>query len=200
MLDKIKILNVREVAEMLKIDPQTVSRKANKGEIPAFKIGNQWRFRLKDIEEWINKEIKTNQSTPKSIDQIERDLIPFFSSNRYKIKLAYIFGSYARCKTHSDSDIDIAILLDKTSKFSMDDKSKIVSELMLILGTSKIDLVILNNANPVITYEVIRDGKIVFMNPDFDLINFKANAIQKYQDTKHHRDIRYDYFLKAVGM
>ncbi len=47
------VMTVREVAEILRIHPRIVSDKARDGEIPAFKIGNRWRFHRKDIDEYM---------------------------------------------------------------------------------------------------------------------------------------------------
>lgn len=38
------LLTVKEVAEYLKLHPRTVSNKAKSGELPARRIGGQWRF------------------------------------------------------------------------------------------------------------------------------------------------------------
>lgn len=46
-------MTVAEVAEYLSLDPQTVSRKAQNRELPAFKVGNRWRFDRADIDRWI---------------------------------------------------------------------------------------------------------------------------------------------------
>ena len=48
-----RIMTVNEVADYLSLDPQTVSRKAQSGELPAFKVGNRWRFDRQDIDKWI---------------------------------------------------------------------------------------------------------------------------------------------------
>ena len=47
------ILTVSEVAEYLRINPQTVYRKAKAGELPAVRIGRAIRFRRTDLEEWL---------------------------------------------------------------------------------------------------------------------------------------------------
>jgi excisionase family DNA binding protein len=41
---------VEEVAEYLRVQPETVRAKARKGEFPAYKIGKRiWRFDIKEI-------------------------------------------------------------------------------------------------------------------------------------------------------
>jgi excisionase family DNA binding protein len=47
------ILTIREVAEYLKVTEKTVYGLAQKGKIPGFKVGGQWRFKREDIDQWI---------------------------------------------------------------------------------------------------------------------------------------------------
>lgn len=41
-----------EIAKYLRVHPYTVKRLARAGKIPGFKVGDQWRFDVKEIEEW----------------------------------------------------------------------------------------------------------------------------------------------------
>ncbi len=46
-------LTVEELAAYLKINKQTIRRWVSKGEVPFRKVKNSVRFRLSEIEEWI---------------------------------------------------------------------------------------------------------------------------------------------------
>jgi len=48
-----EILTIREVAELLKINEKTAYRLTADGKIPGFRVGGSWRFRLSDIDQWI---------------------------------------------------------------------------------------------------------------------------------------------------
>ncbi|OAG26658.1 excisionase, partial [Thermodesulfatator autotrophicus] len=50
-----KLMTVKEVAEYLQLDEHTIYRMARKGEIPAYKVAGQWRFKRELIEEWLEK-------------------------------------------------------------------------------------------------------------------------------------------------
>jgi len=52
------ILTVREVAEYLQVTERTLYRLAQEGKIPAFKVGNSWRFRRGDLDRWIEDQTK----------------------------------------------------------------------------------------------------------------------------------------------
>lgn len=48
-----KLMTVKELAQYLRLDEHTVYRMARKGEIPAYKVAGQWRFKRKLIEKWL---------------------------------------------------------------------------------------------------------------------------------------------------
>jgi excisionase family DNA binding protein len=53
-----EILTLDEVAAYLKAGKRTVYRLAQKGEIPAFKLGGTWRFRRSELDAWIAESIR----------------------------------------------------------------------------------------------------------------------------------------------
>jgi len=50
------ILTLPEVAVLLKVAEKTVYTMAQSGQIPAFKVRGQWRFKHEDIERWIDEQ------------------------------------------------------------------------------------------------------------------------------------------------
>ena len=70
-----EILTAKQVAEYLHIHPLTVHRYAREGRIPAFKIGTDWRFHKKYIENWIKQKVTSNfekksKTTQEKVTQI----------------------------------------------------------------------------------------------------------------------------------
>lgn len=61
-----EILEVKEVAKSLKISTRTVIRLAERGDLVAFKIGDLWRFRRSDVENYIQQQIQRRQRVGKS--------------------------------------------------------------------------------------------------------------------------------------
>src|SRR5215467_9055315 len=61
------LLTTEEVAEFLRVDIVTVRRLVNRGELPAYRIGNEYRFTRGDLEEFVKRqrvstgEIKKNE-------------------------------------------------------------------------------------------------------------------------------------------
>lgn len=50
-----QLLTLEQVAEYLNVDKFTVYRLLNDKELPAFKVGNQWRFKRRMLENWLLK-------------------------------------------------------------------------------------------------------------------------------------------------
>ena len=72
-----EIMTLEEVAEYLKLKPQTIYAWAQEKKIPAVKLGKEWRFKRSILDEWFNKHIdekfsdivssverSSNESTP----------------------------------------------------------------------------------------------------------------------------------------
>ena len=50
-----QIMTVDEVARYLGVVPDTVYRKARRGEIPAVKMGKMWRFPKETLDRWLDE-------------------------------------------------------------------------------------------------------------------------------------------------
>jgi len=46
------VLTVRELAHYLKVNPSTVYRLIKAKQLPAFRVGSDWRFRVEEIDRW----------------------------------------------------------------------------------------------------------------------------------------------------
>jgi excisionase family DNA binding protein len=47
------VLNTEEAAALLQIHPKTLQKMARDGAVPAFRIGDLWRFRASALDEWL---------------------------------------------------------------------------------------------------------------------------------------------------
>jgi excisionase family DNA binding protein len=47
------ILTAKELSQFLKLSESTIYKLAVSGEIPAFKVGDSWRFELEEIQKMI---------------------------------------------------------------------------------------------------------------------------------------------------
>ena len=47
-----RVLTIREVAEFLRVHPSTVYRLLKHRQIPAFRVGSDYRFSREEIDQW----------------------------------------------------------------------------------------------------------------------------------------------------
>ena len=56
---KSELMTVAETCRYLKITPRTLYRYIQQRQIPAFKLGKEWRFVRSDLEQWIRDRTRT---------------------------------------------------------------------------------------------------------------------------------------------
>lgn len=56
------IMTVKQVAEYLQVDVQSIYKMAQKDKIPCTKIAGQWRFKKDILDEWLTKRIKKEEA------------------------------------------------------------------------------------------------------------------------------------------
>jgi len=49
------VLTVQEVSHYLRVHPSTIYRMLKKHQLPAFRVGNDWRFTLEAFDKWLSK-------------------------------------------------------------------------------------------------------------------------------------------------
>lgn len=113
---------------------------------------------------------------------------------------AYLFGSQASGNTHRESDVDIAVFLSpkiKSSKYF--DKSLELADLFkeTYPGRER-QVVILNQAPPLLKAEVLRKGQLIFCQDEEALVKFKIDTMHLYEDTKPLRAIQYFYLKDKI--
>lgn len=47
-----KVMTVKEVSDYLHVHPSTIYRLIKRRQIPAFRIGSDWRFNIETIDRW----------------------------------------------------------------------------------------------------------------------------------------------------
>jgi len=52
------VLKTRDLAILLDLSPDAVNDMARRGVLKGYKSGNQWRFRRKDVERFVERERK----------------------------------------------------------------------------------------------------------------------------------------------
>lgn len=111
------------------------------------------------------------------------------------IIFAYIFGSYAQNNLKVHSDIDIAIFLEKelNSDIYLEIKMKLADKLK-----REVDLVILNDAPPLLKYQIYRNNLLLFTRDKTIESNHKVKTLFEYNDMKRYLDLSYNKTIKRL--
>ena len=78
-----EVLTAGEVASYLRVSLSTIYRLLKSGELPAFKIGSDWRFNRVHIEEWLKSRAQMPESGS-SDDGISAPVDPNSDDSRRK--------------------------------------------------------------------------------------------------------------------
>ena len=64
MADSREVMNIRQASQYLGVSADTLYKYVNEEKIPAFKLGNRWRFKKTKIDQWMEE--KSVSTEPKS--------------------------------------------------------------------------------------------------------------------------------------
>lgn len=112
--------------------------------------------------------------------------------SRAEIIASYVFGSTLSGSATSESDIDIAVLLD--NNIDRNDygliRQDITASLIERVSFDKVDVAILNAASPLLCHEVIKNGELLFSKDERTRVAFTAKATKRYIDTIYLRRVQ----------
>lgn len=103
---------------------------------------------------------------------------------RYPVVAAYLFGSQATGTATALSDVDFAVVFEPGVSASGDVQAALISDLMLVLRRSDIDVVILNAAPPLLKERAISRGRLVYCRDDVARVRFEVATRREYFDTQ----------------
>lgn len=105
-------------------------------------------------------------------------------AERPEILEAYLFGSWTRGEARPHSDIDVAIYADPGGldggPFGYE--AEVATVLMRALGTSRVDVVLLNRAPPLLYHRVLRDGIRLVTRDLVATTTREGRALSRYCD------------------
>ena len=66
------LLDLHEAATILGMHWKTLESKARQHEVPAFKVGKRWRFRLSSLNSWLETGLKSNTTDRAAVTRQEQ--------------------------------------------------------------------------------------------------------------------------------
>jgi predicted nucleotidyltransferase len=121
---------------------------------------------------------KGHRPLPEGIKGSLEVLTPIFE--REGVHLAYLFGSLAKADYvggREPHDIDLALLTVEKPAW------KLWNEIAEALGTDRLDLVDLKKASPVLLFEIIRSGCLIYSSEEAAREQFVLDVLHLYRDT-----------------
>ena len=113
-------------------------------------------------------------------------------AERYKLLEIYVFGSRAHEieslldgkkveTTHDGSDLDVAVRISHPQEHNASARVELSSELEDIFEVSRVDLIVLNEADPFLCLEVIKGWLLFVRDPD-DQARYELYVMRKAGD------------------
>ncbi|MBD3288427.1 hypothetical protein GF337_06445, partial [candidate division KSB1 bacterium] len=126
-----------------------------------------------------------------TIEQIQEKLTAFCAIKSY-IAFGYLFGSRAKNRITPLSDIDVALYIDtkKAPTDLFDLRLKELTALYQVFNTEKVDLVFLNETPLELSYNVLKNGILLYENDEQLRVRFFENTVRDYLDRKYFIDQR----------
>ena len=121
------------------------------------------------------------------------------------VRLIVVFGSAARGADRPDSDLDVGVLFDGAGRAPLlgepaepfEARREAVAD--ALRADREIDLVVLDEVDPLLLHEVAVDGRPVFQAEPGIFEEFRIRAIKRYFDTAWIRRIEADVLRRRYG-
>lgn len=126
-------------------------------------------------------------------EEIVQKLKTFFEKKK-GISLVFLFGSVVSRQMTNHSDIDVGMLFDRIPDFH--EINNVKEDLSSLLNRD-IDIVVLNEASPIIKMQVLKNGLLIFRKDKNSFSNFYGDTVKQYDDLKIVRKKCEDNILKG---
>jgi predicted nucleotidyltransferase len=122
--------------------------------------------------------------TPREVETLVNELAVVCEATDF-VRLAYLHGAHARGTQTHLSDVDIAVLLDGAAAGDIHARLDILASMQDACGREDIDLLILNEAGPIIKNRVIRYGRLIFERSQRERMRFEETVIKEALDFQY---------------
>jgi excisionase family DNA binding protein len=92
MADSREVMNIRQASQYLGVSPDTLYKYVSEERIPAFKLGNRWRFKKTLLDAWMEQQssAETNGNGKKKKSKAARAAETVSASERFRLCLALV--------------------------------------------------------------------------------------------------------------
>ncbi len=139
------------------------------------------------------------------LETLKQKLVAF-CEKREEVSFAYLFGSSVQGRTTPLSDIDMGVFINEEKagekKYPYGYEAHLTGCLMSAFQSNRIDLVLLNQAPPLLQYQTFTQGILVYCRDSLLEQQVFVDTFRRYQDTAPLRRIQQFYltrYLKNLG-
>jgi predicted nucleotidyltransferase len=101
-------------------------------------------------------------------------------AQKHGIVLALKFGSSVKGQVHPKSDLDLALLLDRSS-VTLQEHAELLQSLQPLFPDRELDLALINHADPLFLKKITDNCELLYGPPE-KLQSLKLYAFKRYQD------------------
>jgi len=107
-----------------------------------------------------------------------------YCEQRAQVLAGYIFGSFAHGKAGPLSDLDLALLMQEpvSGDELWEFRKQAVLDLMSLFHTDDVDVVLLNEAPPLLAHRATWCGDLAYSRDERERVAFEVRALQRYCD------------------
>ena len=99
-----------------------------------------------------------------ALASVVNELASYFAA-KPGVQAAWLFGSHREGRSHRESDVDLAVLLEHArypdARTRFEERIAMTADIVALLHRNEIDLVVLNDAPPRFARHVVLDGRCV---------------------------------------
>jgi predicted nucleotidyltransferase len=137
--------------------------------------------------------------TARTVPGIDLPATIAYFARQSDVVAAYLFGSVARDQAGPLSDVDIAVLLEPD--LAMEAAVERQLQLMVALddyADREVQVTVLNHVSPLLAYQVVRDGLLLYERSRPERIAFEVRAMKVYFDVKPMLDFYSQALLRQI--
>jgi excisionase family DNA binding protein len=76
MADAREVMNIRQASQYLGVSPDTLYKYVSEERIPAFKLGNRWKFKKSILDTWMESQsLNTEVARPRKLNKNMRAVV-----------------------------------------------------------------------------------------------------------------------------
>ena len=113
-----------------------------------------------------------------------------------QIDMAVLFGSFMSGMAIAESDIDIGIF--RKGIITLENQAVLNKEFSNLFQSNKIDITIISSNNPILMYNILQNGKVLYSSEATLFMRLKLYAWKLFVESKKFRDHSFNILKTRV--